>query len=66
MAEETTQGERSVPLGYGYAPKDSSEPEPRRGYVNPQQRKLHMVMTAFNVAKVAAIVLLFLLVTGMI
>jgi hypothetical protein len=65
MPEENTQGPgldtpgRSQPSGT----KASVTP---RSSVNKEQRKLRLVITAFNIAKVAAVLALFLLIAGMI
>jgi hypothetical protein len=43
---------------------ESPQAVARQGSVNREQRKLRLVMTAFNIAKVAAILALFLLIMG--
>jgi hypothetical protein len=54
-----------VPKYYYWAksPPKPTPYQPRR-FVNGEQRKLYWVMTAFNLAKVAAIVTVFLLMFG--
>jgi len=63
MSEETPRGPG---LGAPVRGQLTETPQavPRRGSVNREQRKLRLVMTAFNIAKVAAIAALFLLIMG--
>jgi hypothetical protein len=65
MSEETTQGQRLGTPGRGQL-SEAQAPVPLRSSVNKEQRKLRLVITAFNIAKVAAVLALFLLIAGMI
>jgi hypothetical protein len=65
MSEETTQGQRLGTPGRGQL-SETQASVPPRSIVNKEQRKLRLVITAFNIAKVAAVLALFLLIAGMI
>jgi hypothetical protein len=64
MSEESPQGQQLGPPGRSRLSGPSPKQAPRRGFVNREQRKLHLVITAFNIAKAVAVLALFLLVLG--
>ncbi len=65
MSEENPQGPRLGTPARGHL-SETPEAVTRQGSVNREQRKLRLVMTGFNIAKVAAVLALFLLIAGMI
>lgn len=66
MDEENAKGRRSGAPKNNPPPKSPPQKSLRRDFINPEQRKLYIVMTAFNIAKALAILMVFLLVLGMI
>jgi hypothetical protein len=63
--KETPQEKRYEVPKYRYSGKNPPKPGSYQiGFVNREQRRLYLAMTAFNLAKVAAIVMIFLLMIG--
>jgi hypothetical protein len=65
MSDETAQGRGPVTPDRGQL-SEAKASVPPRSFVTKEQKKLRLVITAFNIAKVAAVLALFLLIAGMI
>ncbi len=66
MAEEIAQKRGLSAPGGNHLPEAAPQPDSRPGPPNREQRKLRLVLTAFNIAKVIAVLMVFLLILGMI
>ena len=66
MDEESAKERGFGALKNNPPPRSPLQNSLRRGFKNPEQRRLYIVMTAFNIAKALVILMVFLLVLGMI